>query len=426
MSFFGAALVHNEVVIFLLSIALMLGLARFLGEVAKQFRQPAVLGEILAGIILGPTVLGTIAPGWFDGLFPKGGAIEASLSGITNLSLIFFLLVAGMEVDLSMAWKSGRTAMIVSLMGIVAPFATGFALAWAFPEMMHIAPGISPVVFALFFGTALCITALPVISKILMDLILFRTEVGVIIVSAAIVNDLVGWLLFALVSSMMGVGGAHPELWKTIVGTLVFVLVMLTAGRALLHRLLPWLQANTSRTSGVMGFAMVGALLCAALTEWIGIHAIFGSFIFGVALGDSRHLKEKIRLSFDQFISSVFAPIFFASIGLKVNFLQSFDPLLVIIVLLIATVGKVVGCSYGAVRGGLPRRDALAVGFGMNARGAMEIVLGLLALRAGVIEEKLFVALVVMALVTSMISGATVQKLLAPKRPLNFADLLSA
>ncbi|HNM45807.1 MAG TPA: cation:proton antiporter [Candidatus Sumerlaeota bacterium] len=427
MALLGAALSHAEIPIFLLSLAALLGLARLFGEVAKMFRQPAVLGEILAGIVLGPTVLGTFAPEWSAVLFPKGGAVETGLSVIMTLSVIFFLLVAGMEVDLSMAWRSGRTSFIVSITGIIIPFASGFALAFAVPEFMHIPAGIDPLVFALFFGTALSITALPVISKILMDLNLFRTDIGVIIVAAAIVNDLVGWLLFAVICSMIGIGGRDPaDIGRTIAGTLVFVGVMLTVGRALLHRLLPWLQANTSRRSGVMGFAMVGALLCAALTEWIGIHAIFGSFIFGVALGDSRHLKEKIRASFDQFISSVFAPLFFAGLGLKVNFVQNLDVALVLAVLAVATVGKIVGCGYGAVLGGLQRRAALAVGFGMNARGAMEIILGALALQAGVIEEKLFVALVIMALLTSMISGTCMQKLLARKRELNFAELLSA
>ncbi|MCC6546237.1 cation:proton antiporter [Candidatus Sumerlaeota bacterium] len=427
MMLLAAALTHAHVPIFLLSVALMLGLARLFGEVAKKLRQPAVLGEILAGILLGPTVLGEVAPLWFNQLFPTDSPVEAGLSALTGLSVIFFLLVAGMEVDLSMAWKSGRTSLIVSLMGIFIPFASGFVLAFAFPGFMRVPFGVDPTIFALFFGTALCITALPVISKILLDLNLFRTDIGVIIVAAAIVNDLVGWLLFAVVSTLMGVDGKDSSsIGKAIAGTLIFVGVMLTVGRVCLHRLLPWLQANTSRTSGVMGFAMVGALLCAALTEWIGIHAIFGSFIFGVVLGDSRHLKEKIRTSFEQFISSVFAPLFFASIGLKVNFLQHFDPVLVVVVLAVATVGKVVGCGYGAVLGGLPRRAALAVGFGMNARGAMEIILGMLALQAGVIGEDLFVALVLMALITSMMGGACIQKLLVRKRELDFSELLSA
>lgn len=427
MEWLAAILDHGEITALLLCAAVLLGSARLLGEIAKKFHQPAVLGEILAGILLGPTVLGTLSPEWFDHLFPRGTAVETGLSAITTLAVVFFLLVAGMEVDLSTAWRSGKTAMMVSASGILVPLLVGFTVAVSVPDFLGIPPGVDVLVFALFFGTALCIAALPVISKILLDLNLFRTDIGVIIISAAIMDDLTGWILFATVLSLMGASsGGWQGVAITVALMLVFVTMMLTVGRHLLHKILPWLQANTSRTSGVMGFAMVGALLCAALTEWIGVHAIFGSFIFGVALGDSRHLKERVRTSFDQFISSVFAPLFFASIGLKVNFFLNFDLPLVLVVLIVAIIGKVLGSGFGALQGGLPRREALAVGFGMNARGAMEIILGLLALRAGVIGEKLFVALVVMALVTSMMSGFCIQKLLQRKRPIFFADFLNA
>jgi mannitol/fructose-specific phosphotransferase system IIA component (Ntr-type) len=166
--------------------------------------------------------------------------------------------------------------------------------------------------------------------------------------------------------------------------------------------------------------------MAAAFTEWIGIHAIFGTFLVGVALGDSRHLRVRTRATIEQFVSFIFAPLFFASIGLKVNFLANFDLLLVLIVLAIAIVGKVVGCGLASRLSGLSRRESLAVGFGLNARGAMEIILGLLALQNGLISERLFVALVVMALATSLMSGPFLQRLLHLKKPLGFTDFLSS
>jgi Kef-type K+ transport system membrane component KefB/mannitol/fructose-specific phosphotransferase system IIA component (Ntr-type) len=428
MMLLAATLSHSEITTLLLSVAVLLGSARLFGEIAKSFQQPAVLGEILAGILLGPTVLGAISPEWGAFLFPKGGAVETALHGLVTVAVVFFLLVAGMEVDLSMAWKSGRTALLVAVTGLLVPFLLGFTLAWVFPSLLRIGVGVEHHVFALFVGTALSISALPVIARILLDLKLFKTDIGMIVISAAMLNDLTGWFLFAIVLSMMG-GAGHggvESLAVTIGATTLFAVLMLTVGRALLHRVLPWVQASTSPTSGVLGFAMTLALLCAALTEWLGIHAIFGSFIFGVALGDTRHLKERVRTSVDQFISSIFAPLFFASIGLKVNFFAHFDWVIVTVVLLVATLGKVLGCGYGAVLGGMSRREALAVGFGMNARGAMEIILGLLALEAGVIGEEMFVALVIMALVTSMMSGACIQKLLQRKRPIDFTSFVSS
>jgi Kef-type K+ transport system membrane component KefB len=150
---------------------------------------------------------------------------------------------------------------------------------------------------------------------------------------------------------------------------------------------------------------MALCFLAAAFTEWLGIHAIFGAFLLGVAMGDSDHMSERAKEIIHQFINNIFAPLFFVSIGLKVNFFTNFSPMLVLVVLVISFAGKIVGSGFGALRSGYPAKEALAVGFGMNARGAMEIILGLIALEVGLVDEKLFVALVVMAIVTSMTSG---------------------
>ncbi|CAN5392136.1 hypothetical protein BH09SUM1_BH09SUM1_32990 [soil metagenome] len=419
-------LTHHDSVMFLISLALLLGLARLLGEVAKRIHQPAVIGELLAGIILGPTVFGRMIPMWQHELFPHEGAVAVARNSLVTLAVVLFLLVAGMEVDLSTAWRSGKTALFVSFCGLSLSFATGFTIAWYFPGLLQIPAGVKPFVFALFFATALCITALPVVSKILFDLNIFRTDIGIVVVAAAVVDDLTGWLIFALVLSMMGNSGAAEfSVGYTILLTLLFAGGMLTLGRWIVHRTLPWLQAHLSWPGGVMGTTLTVALLCAAFTEFIGIHAIFGAFIFGVALGDTRHLRERTRATLDQFISFIFAPLFIASIGLHVDFVSSFDPLLTLTVLCLATVCKVTGCTTGALLSGMPRRESFAIGFGMNARGAMEIILGLLALQAGVIGEPLFVALVIMALVTSVISGTAVQKILRLSKISHFADLLN-
>ena len=172
----------------------------------------------------------------------------------------------------------------------------------------------------------------------------------------------------------------------------------------------------------MLAFALTLALVCAAFTEWLGVHAIFGSFLAGVALGDSSHLRQRTRATITQFVSFIFAPLFFAGIGLKVNFLAHFDLQLVLAVLAIACAGKILGCGLGARLGGLAPREAWALGFGMNARGAMEIILGLLALQYGVISERLFVALVIMALVTSLMSGPAMQAILRLRKPRRFIN----
>lgn len=420
----------NEVVAMFLALGVLLAAARVLGEVAKRLNQPAVLGEIVAGLLLGPTLLGAVAPGVSEFLFPHEGTQALMLDGLTILAVTLFLLVAGMEVDLSTIWRQGKLAIAVSASGIIFPFALGFTAAWYGSEFLGRGENAEKLVFALFFATALSITSLPIIAKILMDLNLYRTDLGMTIVAAAIFNDLIGWIVFAVILGMMGTAAGHDHgggmpIGQTITLTLVFAVGTLTVGRWLINWILPWIQAHTSWPGGVLGFALTLALFGAAFTEWIGVHAIFGAFMIGVALGDSNHLRSQTRATIDRFISFIFAPLFFASIGLTVDFVAHFDWIVVPIVLVIPYIGKVIGCGLGGHWAGLPWREAFAVGFGMSSCGAMGIILGLLAMQAGVIDERLFVALVVMALVTSIVSGPMIQRLLRQEKPTRFVDYLT-
>ena len=419
-----------------LGLALLLASARIMGEVARFFKQPSILGEILAGIILGPTIFGRLMPETIGAIYPGEGNNAIALEGLTTLAIVLFLLVAGMEVDLSTIWRQGKRALCVGISGIIVPFSIGSTLGFLIPEMLGREDGADPVIFALFFATALSIVALPVIAKTLMDLNLYRSDIGMIVIAAAIFEDLVGWLIFGIILGMIGAsatagadggsgGGLSFGAFGTILMTLGFAGFMLTIGRWLIHLALPWIQAHTSWPGGVLGFALTLALLGAAFTEWIGIHAIFGAFLVGVAIGDSSHLREQTRTTLHHFISFIFAPLFFASIGLKVDFIANFDLRLTLIVLVVACVGKIFGDGLGAKLSGMPKREALAIGFAMNARGAMEIILGLLALQFGIIGERLFVALVIMALVTSMMSGPMITYVLKPKRPKRFAQFMT-
>jgi len=415
---------HETLFHLLLALAVLLAGARLMGELAARFRQPAILGEILAGILLGPTVLGNLAPGFQRFLFPAEPGFQIGLEAITTLSIVLFLLVAGLEVDLSTAWRQGRTAVTVALSAMAVPFSIAFAAAYLFPGYLGATADLPIHVFALFMGTALSICALPVIIKTLMDLNLFKTEVGVIVLSAAIIIDLIGWNLFAIVLSFAGVESREFGVGTTVALTLGFVLIMLTVGRFVMDKTLPWVQAHFTFPGGVLGFSLSGALLCAAFTEWIGIHGIFGAFIFGVALGDSDHLRARTRATLEQFISFIFAPLFFASIGLRIDFLAHFDLLLTVSVCVIASAGMIAGGTTGARLCKVAPRESLAIGVALNARGAMEIILGLLALQAGIIGERLFVALVVMALVTSVASGVLIPVVLRRRKTTKFYEYI--
>jgi Kef-type K+ transport system membrane component KefB len=263
----------------------------------------------------------------------------------------------------------------------------------------------------LFFGTALSISALPVIARILIDLGIFRTQIGMVIIASAMFNDLLGWLIFGFILATLennSLGGV----WSTIGLIVAFGVGMLTLGRNLLNRTLPWIQTRLSWPGGVLSISLGLCFLSAAFTEVIGIHAILGAFIAGIAVGDSVHLREEARQIIHQFVTNIFAPLFFVSIGLKLDFMANFNADMVWGVLLLSFIGKISGAYIGARLGGFPNREAMAIGFGMNARGAMEIILGTLALNAGLINETIFVALVIMALVTSLASGPLIRWIL--------------
>lgn len=407
---------HNELIVLLVSISTMLLLSRILAEVGKRFKLPVVMGELIVGIILGPTIFGMLAPEAFNFIFPKTGAVPIALDGLFSLSVVLLLFVAGMEVQLPLVLKQGKLAVYTSTFSMIIPFATGFAVAWFFPQWFHVEnTKDAKLYFSLFLGTALAISALPVIARILMDMNLFKTSIGMLIIASAMFNDLIGWLIFSLVLSMAGNAENSMGLGYTIAYIIGFGLFMLTLGKTIIDRSLPWMQNKLSWPGGVLSFAMGICLLSAAFTQSINIHAILGAFIAGIAVGDSVHLHEKAREIIYQFITNFFAPLFFVSIGLKVNFIENFDLKIVLIIIVLAFFGKVLGASGGSYLGGLSRNQSLAVGFGMNARGAMEIILGTLALNAGLISPSVFVALVIMALLTSITSAPLMRYFLKEK-----------
>ena len=396
---------HADVVHLLIQLSAMLVMGRILAELARKLHQPAVIGEIIAGILLGPTVLGMFQPEWFEALFPTASGAGIVLTGFVQVAVVMLLFIAGLEVDLHIVWQQGRQAVTTSVFGLIIPFSIGFTFPYFYPEFFGINDVNARLTFALFMGTAMGITALPVIVRILMDLNIFRSRMGLLVVASAMVDDLVGWLIFSVILGLIGKAGGSMPLINTVILTIGYAAFMLTIGRGLLNRILPWVNKNLAWPGGVLSISLALCFLAGAFTEYIGIHAIFGAFIMGVALGDSEHFSERAKEIVHQFINNIFAPLFFVSIGLRVNFIANFDLVLTLVILAIAFTGKIIGSGLGARLGGFSWKESIATGFGMNARGAMEIILGLIALENGLINEKVFVSLVIMALITSMTSG---------------------
>ncbi len=418
----GRSMEHNQVFL-LLSLGILLASARVLGESAKLIGFPAVIGEILAGVLLGPTCLGAIAPNIMSALFPATGVNAEILGGLVNISITMFLLTSGMEVDLSSVIRQGRTAFFISSTGIVIPFALGAGSALLFPTFLGVGENDHPIAFSLFIGIGFSISALPLIAKTLMDLNLYRTDLGMIAMPAAVIQDVIGWGAFAVMLSIIGVNTNFSVL-TTIAMTVAFCIVMLTVVRKIFDRLIPWAHAHWTWPGAIISIGVSFTLMAAAFTEWIGIHAMFGAFFLGVALGDSKHLSEKTRFAFDSFISNFFAPLFLASIGLQVNFASHFDLGLAVFVTVLATAGKMLGSLIGGRLSGLTRRDSMAIGATMNARGTMQIILGIVALRYELITQKTYVALVIMALVTTVMSGPLLKRILKLEETHSFTRYL--
>ena len=419
-------LTQHEVMTMFLALAVLLGTAKLAGELMQKLGQPSVLGEILAGILLGPTLLGHFRPQIYAALFPSTGAMPIVLETVTTIGVVFFLLTAGLEIDLRSIFRQGKSALLVSFFGVIIPFALGFAAAGAFPKFLGAEAGASRLIFALFVGTALSISALPVIAKILMDLNLIRTEMGTVVMSSAMFDDLVGWILFSMILGMMNTGShSLGGVKRTILLVAAFTLLALTVVRWLIDKILPFIQAHTSWPGGVLGFIFTLTLAGAAFAEFAGIHAVFGAFITGIAVGESTHLRKRTSEHIHSIVTNVFAPFFFASIGLRTNFVSNFNLGITATVIGVACLGKLLGAGWGAHLGGMDRRTSWGVGLAMNARGAMEMILGLLALQAGLIRETMFVALVVMALFTSLVSAPAIHFLLRRRRVLTLKDTVT-
>ena len=407
----------HDVLVFLLALAALLASARILGELGRAVGLPLVVGEIAAGILLGPTALGRLAPGVRAWLFPPGAAV-AMIGAYTTMAVVLLLVVVGLEIDLGVLRRRGRSALATGLLGVVLPAACGIGLGFWLPDSDLVDPARRTTV-ALVLGVGLSISALPVIAKTLLDLGLFKSDVGLIVMSGAMIDDIVGWLaLSLLIGPLRGAGIDVPSFARTALLAALFAVFMLLVGRRLFDAALGRLDRGDAAGPGrVLSLVILVALLAASATHAIGLHAVFGGFVAGLAVGGSRRINARTRTVIEDFVTNVFAPVFFAAIGLRVDFVHAFDLRLCVLVLVLATVPKVAGCTLGARFGGLKWREAAAVGFGMNARGAMGIILAAIAREAGLLTDQMFVALVVMALVTSLMSGPAMKWLLYRTAP---------
>jgi Kef-type K+ transport system membrane component KefB len=397
---------EQNILVFLVQILLLLGLARGLGEVFRRWKQPAITAEILVGILLGPTILGRLFPAVYQAVFPPDPIQQNMLETVGWVGVLFLLLETGLEVDFSAAWRQKGDALKIALADIVVPLAIAFAASMLLPSR-YLAEPDHKVAFSLFMATVMAISAMPVAARTLHDLNLSKTDLGFLILSAMSVNDIIGWLLFTLVLSLFTQGNLEvARILLIFVGTIGFAVFCLTIGRRLADAAVFEIKRREMPQPGAaLTFIVLLGVLCGAITQWIGIHALFGFFLAGIMAGEARELSERTRQIVSQMVYAVFVPLFFASIGLKIDFAAHFDWLLVAFVAGIGIGSRYLGAWLGVRLTQLPRSNRAAIAVAHTPGGAMEIIIGLLALEYGLITQPVFVAIVFGALLSSIILG---------------------
>src|ERR687886_1340877 len=394
----------QTVVLVLVEVLLVIGLSRLMGLVCRAFKQPLVIGEIIAGIMLGPSLLGLVAPNLATTLFPA--QTLPFLNVLSQVGLIFFMFLIGLELDPKYLKGNLDIAILTSHVSILVPFSLGSLLALLLYPLVSNA-SVPFTAFALFLGAAMSITAFPVLARIITENNLQGTRLGTLALTCAAVDDVTAWCLLALaiaVTRTNSMIGAVP----TIIESLVYIGFMVTVGRWFLQRLSSHYNQTGRLTQLVLAGIYMGVVASALITELIGIHLIFGAFLLGAVMPKNPGLVRELAHKTEDFVLTFLLPIFFAYSGIRtqIGLLNRPDLwLLCVAVVAIAIIGKYVGTYVAARVGGIEEREASALGWLMNTRGLTELIVLNIGLSLGVISPLLFTMLVIMALVTTVMTS---------------------
>lgn len=394
----------------LLALAAVVAGGRICGAIAARAGQPPVIGEVLSGIILGPSLLGALAPAVEAFLFPESA--RPALGVIAQLGVILYMFVVGLEFDAASLGRLVAPYVVTSQASIVVPFVLGCGLAaFVYRDLSH--PGISFVAFAMFMGVAMSITAFPVLARILTDRGLSTTDLGVAALTCAAVDDVTAWCLLAVAAGVAR--AALADAFVVIGLTVTFIAVMVLIARPIAQRLA---RADGEASLGAVTWTLAALLVAAVVAEAIGIHAIFGAFLFGAVVPASSPVARQLRDHPTPIVTILFLPAFFAVTGLRteIGLLDSWrDWQMCLLIVAVATAGKFGGTFVAARLTGMPKRFAAQLGILMNTRGLMELIVLNVGLDLGVISPRLFTMMVIMAVVTTTMT-APLLDLVAEKR----------
>lgn len=395
---------HDPLVVLFAQLVFIISIARFCGRIARNCGQPAVIGEIVAGILLGPSLFGLFAPELQTAIFPRASLEPLRL--FSQVGLVLFMFIVGMDLELSHVKKRADAAVVVSHASIVLPFLLGVGLSsFLFGRF---APADVPFLhFALFIGTALSITAFPVLARILDERRMSDTPMGAMALTCAAVDDVTAWFLLAVVVAVVQAASFGVVLVNlACVG--LFVTALMFVVRPLLTRWYRRRRDENGPTLEIFSLLLLFLLTCALITEFLGVHALFGAFMAGLATPADPELRRAMRARLEVVSSVMLLPIFFAFTGLRteIGLLNSLSLWLVaLVVILVAIIGKLFGAYAAARMSGVPSKDAWCLGILMNSRGLMELVVLNIGYDLGLLTKEIFSIMVIMALVTTIMTG---------------------
>jgi Kef-type K+ transport system membrane component KefB len=396
--------VHHTLV-FLLQVALLLGAAVLLGRLAQRVGLPPVVGELSAGILLGPSVLGHAAPRVSAWLLPHDANQMHMLDATAQLGVLLLIGITGMSMDPGLLRRRAGTAARVSAGGLLMPLAVGVAIGFALPATM-LGHGTSRTVFAFFLGVVMCVSAIPVIAKTLLDMRLLHRDVGQLIIAGAAIDDVVGWVLLSVVGAMATTGVSPAEVTSSVAKVLAVVAFAILIGRPVVTGVMR-LSERAAQAYVTVAAAVVLVIAAAAGTGALNLETSLGALFAGMLIGSARRLDRARLLPLRALVLGVLAPLFFTTAGLRMDLAALGRPAVLgsaAAVLAVAIVGKFVGVYLGARLSRRSHREAIALGAGLNARGVIEVIIAMVGLRLGVLSGEAYTVVVLMAVVTSLMA----------------------
>jgi Kef-type K+ transport system membrane component KefB len=386
-------------------IATILIVARLMGWLFLRFHQPRVIGEMVAGILLGPSLLGWGAPVVSATLFPPESL--GSLNSLSQIGLLLFMFLVGLELDLKQLREMGRAAVVTSQVSIIAPFILGFLLSiYLFPRVSDLSVNFTG--FALFMSIAMSITAFPVLARILTARNLLRTRVGALAITCAAVDDVTAWLILAGIIVIVRSSSLALPLWMPLAGLGAFVLAMLMIVKPALRRLTALYERRGSLTHDSLALILAVMLVSGWITESLGVHALFGAFLAGVVMPRHHGLSQELWHRLEALTVTLLLPLYFAFTGLRSSFLLIVGETMwfnCAVIIALAIIGKLGGALVAARISGMSWRESAAVGVLMNTRGLVELIILNIGLDLGVLSPALFSIMVLMALVTTFMTS---------------------